>query len=93
MPWHWRRNQGGGQGGHVPPTHTFQSGGGHVPPPHTHTLFRVGGQRYVCAPPPHTHTHFQTQNLGLGIEPTDICDVTLSLWRGLHHGVGPEPIK
>ena len=31
------------------------------------------GQRYVCAPP-----HFQTQNLGLGIEPTDICDVTLA---------------
>ena len=22
--------------------------------------------------------HFQTQNLGLGIEPTDICDVTLA---------------
>ena len=40
------------------------------PPP----LFRVGGQRYVCAPPP----HFQIQNLGLGIEPTDICDVTLA---------------
>ena len=39
-------------------------------PPH----FSEGGQRYVCAPPP----HFQTQNLGLGIEPTDICDVTLA---------------
>ena len=46
------------------------SGGGHVPP----TFERGGGQRYVCAPPP----HFQAQNLGLGIEPTDICDVTLA---------------
>ena len=43
---------------------------GHAPP----TFQRGGGgQRYVCAPP-----HFQTQNLGLGIEPTDICDVTLA---------------
>ena len=33
-----------------------------------------GGQSYVCAPPP----HFQTLNLGLGIEPTDICDITLA---------------
>ena len=48
------------------------------------TLFRVGGGKDMCVPPP----HFQTQNLGLGIEPTDICDMT-SLWRGLHHGVGP----
>ena len=39
------------------------------------TFERGGGKlRYVCAPPP----HFQTQNLGLGIEPTDICDVTLA---------------
>ena len=45
------------------------AGGGMCPP-----TFERGGQRYVCAPPP----HFQTQNVGLGIEPTDICDVTLA---------------
>ena len=43
--------------------------GGMCPP----TFESGGGQRYVCAPP-----HFQTQNVGLGIEPTDICDVTLA---------------
>ena len=40
-------------------------------------------------PPP----HFQTQNLGLGIEPTDICDVTLAwLASRVYYGssmVGP----
>ena len=30
----------------------------------------------MFVPPP---PHFQTQNVGLGIEPTDICDVTLPL--------------
>ena len=45
--------------------------GGCPPPP----LFRVGGGggAKICLCP-----HFQTQNLGLGIEPTDICDVTLA---------------
>ena len=33
-----------------------------------------GGGKDMFVPPP----HFQTQNLGLGIEPTDICDVTLA---------------
>ena len=37
-------------------------------------LLRVGGGNGMFVPPP----HFQTQNLGLGIEPTDICDVTLA---------------
>ena len=39
------------------------------------TLLRVGGGggKDMFVPP-----HFQTQNLGLGIEPTDICDVTLA---------------
>ena len=44
--------------------------GGHVPPP----TFERGGAKICLCPPP----HFQTQNLGLGIEPTDICDVTLA---------------
>ena len=48
---------------------------------------RNRGSKGACAPPPHFSewgkamfvlTHFQTQNLGLGIEPTDICDVTLA---------------
>ena len=61
---HWRRKRGGGAGGMCPP-----------PPPHTHTFESGGGgQRYVCTSPP----NFQTQNLGLGIEPTD-------MWR--HFGV------
>ena len=33
-----------------------------------------GGAKLCLCPPP----HFQTQNLGLGIEPTDICDITLA---------------
>ena len=37
-------------------------------------LFRVGGGGKDMFVPP----HFQTQNLGLDIEPTDICDVTLA---------------
>ena len=37
-------------------------------------LFRGGGGPKICLCPP----HFQTQNLDLGIEPTDICDVTLA---------------
>ena len=45
--------------------------GGHVPPPPT---FESGGGKDMFVPPP----HFQTQNLGLGIEPTDICHVTLA---------------
>ena len=36
--------------------------------------FERGGGKDMFVPPP----HFQTQNLGLGIEPTDICDVTLA---------------
>ena len=51
------------------------SGGGGqgacAPPP---TFERGGGGAQICLCPP----HFQTQNLGLGIEPTDICDVTLA---------------
>ena len=38
-------------------------------------LLRVGGgggKDMFVSP------HFQTQNVGLGIEPTDICDVTLA---------------
>ena len=41
-----------------------------MPPP----TFESGGGKDMFVPPP----HFQTQNLGLGIEPTDICDVTLA---------------
>ena len=57
------------------------------PPPPTFQSGGGGGQRYVCAP------HFQTQNLGLGIEPTDICDVTLA-WlasRCWAHQMCPPP--
>ena len=42
---------------------------GHVPP----TFQSGGGGKDMFVP-----THFQTQNLGLGIGPTDICDVTLA---------------
>ena len=38
------------------------------------TFERGGGAKICLCPPP----HFQTQNLGLGIEPTDICDVILA---------------
>ena len=41
-----------------------------MPPP---TFESGGGGKGMFVPP-----HFQTQNLGLGIEPTDICDVTLA---------------
>ena len=42
------------------------------PPPH---FSEWGGGAKICLCPP---PHFQTQNLGLGIEPADICDVTLA---------------
>ena len=49
---------------------TGGQGGACAPPP----TFQRGGKDMFVRPPP----HFQTQNLGLGIEPTDICDVTLA---------------
>ena len=55
-------NTGVGSGG---------GGGGHVPPPRFWE--GGGGGKDMFVPP-----HFQTQNLGLGIEPTVICDVTLA---------------
>ena len=45
-------------------------GGACAPPP----LLRVGGGGKDMFVPP----HFQTKNLGLGIEPTDMCDVPLA---------------
>ena len=43
-------------------------------PPLPSTILGGGGAKIcLCSPP-----HFQTQNLDLGIEPTDICDVTLA---------------
>ena len=44
-------------------------GGGMCPP----TFESGGGQRYVCAPPL-SDPEFRP----IGIEPTDICDVTLA---------------
>ena len=46
-----------------------RGGGGGMCPP----TFERGGGKDMFVPP-----HFQAQNLGLGIEPTDICDVTLA---------------